>query len=168
METARPQDSGRMFEDMVEQYAKPLLAMAYRYTFDWEGAKDVCQDTWLKVYRKISVYDGRVPFERWLFAVHRNMCLDHLRKRKRRREVQGAGIDHLVSGSPAPDRQAELGETRRMILDAASRLPDRQRSIFAMIDLEQMTAEEAATHCSGVKDRMIPDRRERGVLSFWP
>ena len=144
MDTAWTQDPGRFLDELVERYKRPLLAMAYRYTFDWESSKDLCQDTWLRVYRKISVYDGRVPFERWLFAVHRNICLDYLRKRKRRREVTGERPDLMVSGGPGPDRKAELAETRQMILDAASRLPDRQRSVFAMIDLEQMTVEEAS------------------------
>lgn len=144
MDTARPRDSGRIQEDLVERYTKPLLAMAYRYTFDWESSQDLCQETWLRILRKISVYDGRVPFERWLFAVHRNICLDYLRKRKRRREVTCESLDLLVSGAPGPDKETEFTETRRRILDAASRLPDRQRTVFAMIDLEQMTVAEAA------------------------
>ena len=136
------------FETLVTRYAKPLLAMAYRFTFDWESAKDVCQDTWLRVYEKISMYDGRVPFERWLFAVHRNVCLSFLRKRKRRRE-DGPGAsetaqDRFVSRETAPDKGAELAQTRERILEAASNLPDRQRAVFAMIDLEQMTIDEAA------------------------
>ncbi len=132
----------------MTRYAKPFLAMAYRYTFDWESAKDVCQDTWLRVYEKISMYDGRVPFERWLFAVHRNICLNFLRKRKRRREVgPGTGEtaqDSFVSRETAPDKRAELSQARERILEAAAKLPDRQRTVFAMIDLEQMTIDEAA------------------------
>ena len=76
-----PEKAGQDFRNLVDRYAKPLLAMAYRYTFDWDSAKDVCQDTWLRIYEKISMYDGRVPFERWLFAVHRNICLNFLRKK---------------------------------------------------------------------------------------
>ena len=136
------------FETLVKRYAKPLLAVAYRYTFDWEGAKDVCQDTWLKVYEKISMYDGRVPFERWLFAVHRNVCMSFLRKRKRRREIpedaSDGGLDRFISREAGPDRFAELAQTRGRILEAASLLPDRQRAVFAMIDLEQITIDEAA------------------------
>ncbi len=140
---AIPERAGEDFQDLVTRYAKPLLSIAYRYTFDWESAKDVCQDTWLRVYEKISMYDGRVPFERWLFAVHRNICLSFLRKRKRRREVQ-ADRDIYDSREAGPERNAELSQARERILEAASRLPDRQRTIFAMIDLEQMTIEEAA------------------------
>jgi RNA polymerase sigma-70 factor (ECF subfamily) len=124
---------GGGFAALVRRYSKPLLAMAYRYTFDWESAKDVCQDTWLRVYEKISVYDGRVPFERWLFAVHRNICISFLRKRKRRGETR-LELDIYRSSEPARER----------ILQAASRLPERQRMVFAMIDLEQMTIDEAA------------------------
>jgi RNA polymerase sigma-70 factor (ECF subfamily) len=143
-----PEMSGQDFKDLAERYAKPLLAMAYRYTFDWESAKDVCQDTWLRICEKISIYDGRVPFERWLYAVHRNICLDFLRKRRRRREVVSEAAqtaqDGSVSRETAPDKCAELAQARKRILDAAVKLPDRQRAVFAMIDLEQMTIDEAA------------------------
>jgi RNA polymerase sigma-70 factor (ECF subfamily) len=134
---------GDRFAALVSKYARPMLAAAYRYTFDWENARDLCQDTWLRVYEKISMYDGRVPFERWLFAVHRNVCLSFLRKLKIRREAPGT-LDIYESKEKGPDRQAELAETRERILAAASGLPDRQRTVFAMIDLEQMTVEEAS------------------------
>ena len=147
-ETAMTERSGQAFEILVGKYARLLLAMAYRYTFDWESAKDICQETWLKVYKKISGYDGRVPFERWLFAVHRNVCLSFLRKRKRRREIAvdalEAGPDRFVSPEVGPDRRAELAQARERILEAASVLPERQRAVFAMIDLEQMTIREVA------------------------
>ena len=142
-EAAMPERDGKDFKNLVDRYAKPLLSMAYRYTFDWESAKDICQDTWLRVYEKISLYDGRVPFERWLYAVHRNICLTFLRKRKRRREIP-AEQDIFESRETGPQRQAELTQARERILEAASRLPDRQGSVFAMIDLEQMTMDEAA------------------------
>jgi len=52
--------------------------------------------------------------------------------------------DRFVSRETAPDKRAELSQARERILVAASRLPDRQRTVFAMIDLEQMTIDEAA------------------------
>ena len=33
---------GDRFAALVSKYARPMLAVAYRYTFDWESAKDVC------------------------------------------------------------------------------------------------------------------------------
>jgi RNA polymerase sigma-70 factor (ECF subfamily) len=136
------------FEEMVERFSRPMLAMAYRYTFDWDGAGDICQDTWMKVFEKMYKYDGRVPFERWLFAVHRNICLGFLRQRKRRREIsadeRGMIVDRLVSGDAGPDDLASLSMMRERILEEASALPERQRTVFAMIDLEQMTIGEAA------------------------
>ena len=141
--TGNRSSHGDKFAELVSSYARPLLAMAYRYTYDWESAKDVCQDTWLRVYEKISMYDGRVPFERWLFAVHRNICMSFLRKRKRRGEMTFDPESYISKGT-APDKDVELAQTRKRILDAASRLPDRQGTVFAMIDLEQMTIDEAA------------------------
>lgn len=146
--SAMPEMAEQNFEALVSRYAKPLLSIAYRYTFDWESAKDVCQDTWLRVYEKITLYDGRVPFERWLFAVHRNICLNFLRKKRIRREIQPADgetpQEFFISRETAPDKGAELSQARERILAAAAELPERQRTVFAMVDLEQKTIDEAA------------------------
>jgi len=137
-----------IFAFLIDRYARSLLAMAYRYTFDWESARDVCQDTWLRAYEKISMYDGRVPFENWLFAVHRNVCLSFLRKRKRHREIMSdapnTSPDRYATPEAGPYMHVELAQARDRILEAASKLPERQRTVFAMIDLEQMTIGEAA------------------------
>ena len=53
-------------------------------------------------------------------------------------------LQRFVSREPGPDRDAELKQTRERILEAAAQLPDRQRTVFAMIDLEQITIDEAA------------------------
>jgi RNA polymerase sigma-70 factor (ECF subfamily) len=89
-----------------------------------------------------------VPFERWLFAVHRNVCLSFLRKRRRRREVAvdayGPDREFFISRDTGPEKEAELAQARERIIEAVSTLPERQRIVFAMVDLEQMTIGEAA------------------------
>ena len=52
--------------------------------------------------------------------------------------------DQYISRETGPDRLAELSQTRERILEEAAKLPDRQGTVFAMIDLEQMTIDEAA------------------------
>jgi len=78
--------SERSFKRLVDSLTRPLIAMAYRYTLDWESARDITQETWVRVYKKIDGYDSERPFRSWLYAVHRNACLSHLRRPFLRRE----------------------------------------------------------------------------------
>ena len=64
----------------VETLSRPLMALAYRYTRDWEWARDLTQETWVKVHEHIGRYEKARSFTSWLYAIHRNGCRDHLRR----------------------------------------------------------------------------------------
>ena len=86
------------FQELVECMSRPLMAAAYRYTGDWEGARDLVQETWLRVWRHLPSYDPGRPFRPWLLAIHRNVCLTFVRERARRREdvVDGEALERLA------------------------------------------------------------------------
>ncbi len=154
------------FKHIVDVMSRPLIAMAYRYTREWESARDLCQDTWLTVYEKISQYDPRRPFSNWLFTIHRNGCLSFIRRAAFRREVPAIDADILPGGcaeasarsqSPAnagaavraADRSDPLAafeqrEFGRRLREAMSCLSPRQLVVFTRVDIEQIGQSEAA------------------------
>jgi len=128
--------------------ARPLLAMAYRYTRDWHGAQDLCQETWLRVHSHWKRYDPRRPFRPWLFAIHRHVCLAYLRHRSRRplqtvppEEI--ASLAPAVAANPGPDEEAARRFHDRL-LAAVTRLGARQRDVFVRVDLERGDQREVA------------------------
>ena len=136
------------FRDLVNAFSRPLIAMAYRYTWDWEAARDLCQDTWVRVYERLAVFDPGGSFTGWLFTIHRNLCLSHLRRPALRREeplVDRDGVPRdWPAGDPGPDEVFERKEVARRVRAALPDLSDRQREAFALVDLEQMDQREAA------------------------
>lgn len=136
------------FERLVDSLTRPLIAMAYRYTGDWEWARDLTQETWVKVHRRIRDYDPAKSFRAWLYAIHRRGCLDHLRRAWVRYEsAQGeetlTGV-HGVAQSGNPDDDLERREFHRRLLMAVSELGESQRQVFVRVDLEQCDQQEAA------------------------
>ncbi len=136
------------FRALVETYTRPLLAVAWRYTRDWESARDLCQETWIRVHESIQRYDPERPFRPWLFAIHRRLCLGHLRRAARRRErpVEESELRRLSPVDPGADprlrvRQREFVE---LLQTAVRGLSERQRQVFAMVDIEQISQAEAA------------------------
>ncbi|UCF19683.1 MAG: sigma-70 family RNA polymerase sigma factor [Gemmatimonadota bacterium] len=140
-------DQGSL-KKLVAILTRPLLARAYRYTGDWDWARDLTQETWVKVNDRIQRYDPSKSFRAWLFTVHRNGCLDHLRRSWLRREVSADvdAIDRMPAplGSGNPEIELERGEFHRRLVEALSTLSESQRLIFVRVAMEQEEQLEVA------------------------
>jgi RNA polymerase sigma-70 factor (ECF subfamily) len=136
------------FKSLVESLTRPLVAMAYRYTGDWEWARDLTQETWVRVYRRIQDYDPGRSFRSWLFAIHRNGCLDHVRRAWVRYE-SAPGEEALkelcgVAQVGNPHDDLERREFHRRLAMALAGLSGSQREVFVRVDLEQGDQQEVA------------------------
>jgi RNA polymerase sigma-70 factor (ECF subfamily) len=127
------------FRVLVETFSRPLMALAFRYAGDWDQARDLTQDTWVKVYQKLTLWDESRPFSTWLYAIHRNGCLDHTRKAWVRRETQTEPESlEALAGTDRNDPSADLErrEFHRQLLKAVGTLSESQRQVFLRVDLE--------------------------------
>ncbi len=128
------------FRLLVETLTRPLIAMAFRFTADWEWARDLTQETWIKVHDRIGLYQPGRPFSAWLYAIHRNGCVDHLRKGWVRQETS-PGDDHvlgLAGAAPGnPEEEVERREFHLRLLAAVNQLSESQRQVFLRVDVEQ-------------------------------
>lgn len=128
------------FRKLVDGLTRTLIAMAYRYAGDWEWARDLTQETWIRVHRQIRRYDPDRSFLGWLHAVHRNACLDHARRSWVRLEST-VGADALArlagEATESPARDVERREFREQVLRATGALSASQRQIFVRVDVEQ-------------------------------
>lgn len=135
------------FKLLVESLTRQLIAFAYRYTGEWESARDLCQDTWLRVYENISGYDPARPFRAWVYAIHRNGCISHARSAERRLvERDGEAMLEKEASAPGdgPERDIERTEFAGRLREAMTRLTGKQRLVFAMVDVEENTRADAA------------------------
>ncbi len=74
------------FEHLVRTYDQSVLRLAMNMMRSPEDARDVYQEAFLRVYRNIHTFRFDCSFHTWLYRIVTNICLDHLRKRKVRRE----------------------------------------------------------------------------------
>ncbi len=132
------------FDSLVRQYDQAVLRLAMHLTGSEQDAQDVHQEAFLKAYRYIGNFRFECSFYTWLYRIVTNLCLDHLRRRKSRREDQavmidasGEQIDMLSNVSDDrsmanPDRELErkfLGEKIKAALDL---LTPRERMVFEL------------------------------------
>src|SRR5437660_11852560 len=72
-----------LLADLVERYQHRLVRYLLSLTARREYAEDLAQETWIRVLQRASQYNGRQRFDPWLFAIGRNLAIDHLRKKRK-------------------------------------------------------------------------------------
>ena len=68
------------FNELVRRWERPIFALAYRVLGREEDARDVCQETFLRAWRRRETYAGRASLRAWLYRIATNACLDLLAK----------------------------------------------------------------------------------------
>src|SRR6202007_1993423 len=92
------------FERLVRAYDHSVLRVAINLLRSPEEARDVYQEAFLKVYRNLHAFRFDCSFHTWLYRILTNICLDHLRRRKVRKEESTV----LETSDGAVDRVAQL------------------------------------------------------------
>ncbi len=140
------------FEDLVLEYQKQVYHIALKMTGSEEDAFDLSQETFLKAFRALPTFRGEAGFGSWLYRMAANLCIDFLRKKKR----QGTGqIISLDAGEDEERRPPELPdlryepqsalekkELREKVQAGLKKLPDEQRLILVLRDVEGFSYQE--------------------------
>lgn len=74
------------FEELVRQYDRAVLRLALHLTGSESDAQDIYQEAFLKAYRNLGSFRFECSFYTWIYRIVSNLCLDHLRRRKVRKE----------------------------------------------------------------------------------
>lgn len=130
----------------VREFETPLVGYATGITHDLEAARDIVQDTFLKLYTQEdpSRLDGP-GLKAWLFTVCRNRALDWLRRRKRLVSLDASPVDTIASTDPGPHESAADGEETAEILRFFRRLPDNQAECLRLKFQNDLTYREIAS-----------------------
>ena len=81
----------KAFAFLVNQYKNMVYTLAFRMLKNKEEAEEISQDVFLKVYNRLSTFNGNSKFSSWLYRITYNKSLDYIKKHKR--EVKTAPID---------------------------------------------------------------------------
>jgi RNA polymerase sigma-70 factor (ECF subfamily) len=132
------------FEQLVHAHDQAVLRLALRITGLQSDAQDIYQEAFLKVYKKLGGFRFECSFSTWIYRIVTNLCLDHLRKNRNRREnsaieVNVEGEEYGLLNQPSDDRPANNPERRLLnrelsahILCAFQRLTPRERMAFEL------------------------------------
>jgi RNA polymerase sigma-70 factor (ECF subfamily) len=131
------------FRELVEMHRDRIYAFVFYMTGDRSDADDITQETFIKAYKGLSKFRGDSSVYTWLHRIAMNLCIDRVRKLKKRKEVPLSEI--IPSHVEEPFREAERSELRRIIEVALSGIPEKQRVILIMYEIQGFSYEEIAS-----------------------
>lgn len=175
------------FEVLLERYEDKVFRLAYRFVRNESDAKEILQDTFLSVWRKLDTFKGDSMFSSWVYRVAANTALMRLRSQRRHPQIStedlpdgfldglrptGGGdgsLAHLPSPgdnwAKRPDEQLQSNEMRRHIQAAVDALPELYRTVFLVRDVEGLSTEETA-EVLGISVPTVKTRLHRARIAL--
>jgi RNA polymerase sigma-70 factor (ECF subfamily) len=130
------------FDLLVRRYLPKARVIARRLMLNPDDADDLVQDAFLRALERIGTFDISRAFEPWFTRLLVNLGLDWRRKQVVRR-TESHDPERFAGGS-RPDREAERSELRSSLQNALERLPERQRLIVTLFEVDGRSTEEVA------------------------
>ena len=136
----------RAFTKLVRMCRPLIYRWAYVDTGDPDDADDIAQEVLVRVYRRLRTFREGSSFTTWLYRITRNITVDRERTRARRRRLWSAGRANPPARSDSGVEDALVSEDSAAILHGfMERLPRRQRQALDLVDIQGMSAADAAT-----------------------
>jgi len=113
--------------------------LAYRLLLSKDEAKDIVQEAFIRVWQHRAEFNGQVKFTTWLYSIVSNLCKD--RRRTLARRIQAMIRYHLwnvARTSKDIENETEQRELSGWILKLANELPDKQKLVFILRDLQDL------------------------------
>ena len=132
---------------LVEAAYPSVRRWALVHTGEAAEADDLTQDVLIRMIRQLDSFHGDARFETWLYSMTRNAATDRFRKQRRRArlcEDPRAYIELVPADSEDPSRSIERRELGSILQTFFEELPERQKEIFDLVELEGMPATEVA------------------------
>ncbi len=155
------------FKTLFGRYRGPLFNFLLRRVRDRGRAEELYQDSWTKVIERSAEFRGDSKFSTWLYTIARNACIDHQRKMKFRGHAsldetqRGANqpmVERVANPGLGPDQLASGQALRERIRIAVEELPEEQREVFLLRQLQGLgfkeVAEVVGVPVNTVKSRM--------------
>ncbi len=130
------------FDELVRRHQVKIHDLCYKMLKNYEDAKDMAQETFIKAYRNINSFDGRSKFTTWLFRIAVNNCINYLKKQKPGEEIKEEILEVPRNDPVERYRNKRL---RELIYNAVAKLPDVQKSVFTLRALEDLPYQEIST-----------------------
>ncbi|MGN6265503.1 MAG: RNA polymerase sigma factor [Ginsengibacter sp.] len=138
------------FKELVETWQDMVYNTSIGFLQNEEDAEDISQEVFIKVYQSMYSFKGQSKLSTWIYRITVSKCLDHLRKKKRKKRfafMQGlyGNNDNLAIDPPDfihPGVKTESKEKSITLFKAIDKLPANQKTAFVLNKVEELSYRE--------------------------
>lgn len=166
-------DETRDFARVYEEYFDFVWRFVAHHGVSEAVQDDVVQEVFVIVHARLSSFEGRSTLRSWIGGITRNVVRDFLRKR-RHRPAGDTEIDegHACAAGESPVRALEKKRASDVLGALLGRLPEQQRTVFILCELDQLSSVEAAevlqVNENTVRTRLRAARKNfNGLMARW-
>ncbi|KJS82510.1 MAG: hypothetical protein JM58_14905 [Peptococcaceae bacterium BICA1-8] len=134
------QGDKQAFEELIKRYQKPVFTICYRYLGNSQDALDAVQETFIRIYNKLALFDANNTFRPWLYKITVNIAKDFIKKRKPWEELDFS----LKSELGDPQANIELTQVQEQIKKALLKLPEKYRMAVILRHIKELEYQEIA------------------------
>jgi len=138
------------YNTLVLHYQNQVYNVAYRIMGDPAAAADAAQEAFISAYKGLHRFRGG-SFKSWLLRIVTNACYDELRRRKRRPQTsleaitdENESFTKLAGETANPEQHQQQAELVQAVADCLELLPDDQRVVTVLCDVEGYNYQEIA------------------------
>lgn len=161
------------FQQLVMAYEKQVFNLCLRMCGNREDAKDLAQEAFIKAWRGLRFYQFEAAFSTWLYRLTSNVCIDYLRREKRRPTVsltpEDENQEHPEAGiadpAPLPEEQVLHREREELVAWAMNQLDEEFRQVLTLRVIENLTYEEIG-QIMELKEGTVKSRLARARLKL--
>ena len=132
------------FRTIVEDHQEFAYAVAFRFVGNEDDAEDLVQEAFVRLWKNLKSYRKEIKLSTWLYRIVVNLCLDFLKSNYRRRKQSNLDLNsgQFVQDSSTPEKEFQQRELMQIIQNTATELTPKQRAVFILRDLEELSVEE--------------------------
>lgn len=148
------------FGELVTCYQTGVFNVCYRLLHERSEAEDLAQETFMRAYDRLHIFDLDREFGPWIRRIAANLCLNYLESRKVTAQLDE---ERDVDDGQRPERQVEVRERSAQIRDALLSLPPHYRVVIELRHYQELSYDEIASELkiplSDVKSHLFRARK---------
>ena len=123
------------FNNLVSEYGRKVLNIAYGVLGDHQGAMDVHQEVFLAIWKRWHTYDGQINWDGYLYRTTIRKALDYARKQRKEKSLDPEFEKQIPSVSN-PESNAHANELVSILRKCLQKLPAQQAQAFMLARIE--------------------------------
>jgi len=137
-------ENEQSFEQLIKENEPKIINLIYGMTGDYHIAQDLAQETFIKAFQSRQSFNGQSKISTWLYRIAVNTTIDYQRKSSVRKENPAEEIESTTTETQDPDKTCQKTAMRKMLFRAISQLPEQQREIYTLREINGCSTKEVA------------------------